>query len=221
MRISIIPLLLLFTLLLPSGGQEVASAAPQPADSHLYRRLHGPGHRHGHPDRWAGVERTYFCDLKSVPVTQVAMNETIGKVYQYQTNNNDTITTTQTHSVKACECYWGLNSTSYCPVDSNYCHISVARNTLYESDVSVACFRDTELKSFARSIFTYWCIVMAFLFIFLIWSGTGRVSVNHTCILFLLCCYYVVAVNYLIFLRSTTYMYFIKLAIHSTYSFTP
>ena len=213
--------LLLFPLLLlhSCGGQEVASAAPQPADSHvLNRRLHNMAvaHGHGKQNRGAIAKRTYFCNLEGVPIIQVAMNETIGKVYQYQTNNNDTTTTTQTHSVKACECYWGLNSTSYCPADSNYCHISVARNTKY---VSVACFRDTQLKSFARSIFTYWCIVMAFLFIFVIWSGTGRVSVNHTCIRFLLCCYYVLAVNYLILLIST--MCFIKLAIHSTYSFTP
>ena len=178
MRTSIFfSLLLLSTFSHPCVGREVASAAPPPADSHLGRRLHG-----------ADVHRTFFCDLEGVPIIQVVMNETIGKVHEYQINNNDTATAQQTYAVKACDCYYGLlNSTSYCPADSNYCHISVAYNTEYRQvtsrkelhDPTVACFRDTQLKSFARSIFNYWTIVTAFMIVFLIWSGTGRVSANH------------------------------------------
>ena len=178
MRTSIFfSLLLLSTFSHPCVGREVASAAPPPSDSHLGRRLHG-----------ADVHRTFFCDLEGVPIIQVVMNETIGKVHEYQINNNDTTTAQQTYAVKACDCYYGLlNSTSYCPADSNYCHISVAYNTEYRQvtsrkelhDPTVACFRDTQLKSFARSIFNYWTIVTSFMIVFLIWSGTGRVSANH------------------------------------------
>eukprot|EP00985_Skeletonema_marinoi_P013164 scaffold6495_cov155-Skeletonema_marinoi.AAC.10 len=143
-------LLLLFTLLLLhpccANGREVETAA----DSHLNRRLHG-----------AEVHRTFFCSLEDAPITQVAINETIGKVYQYQeSDRNTTSTPQQTYAVKACSCYSGLlNGTSYCPANSDYCHISVAYNTYYRQitsrmeghDPSVACFRDTHLKSFARS----------------------------------------------------------------------
>lgn len=162
-------------LLHPCCGQEVESAS-QPAYSHLNRRLHG-----------AGVHRVYFCDLEGAPVTQVGMNETIGKVYEYPTSYNDTTTAPpQTFDVKACACFRGLlNDTNYCPADSNYCHISVAYNTLYRQMTSrteghsptVECFRDTQLKIFARSVFNYWTILMVAMAVFLIWSGTGRVSV--------------------------------------------
>lgn len=168
-------LLLLFTLLLLhpccANGREVETAA----DSHLNRRLHG-----------AEVHRTFFCSLEDAPITQVAINETIGKVYQYQESDRNTTTPPpQTYAVKACSCYSGLlNGTSYCPADSDYCVISVAYNTYYRQitsrmeghDPSVACFRDTHLKSFARSVFNYWTILMSAMIIFLIWSGTGRVS---------------------------------------------
>jgi len=177
MRAAILSLLLL--LLHPRCGQGVESPAAPPANSHLHRRLHG-----------AEVHRTYFCDLEGAPITQVAMNETIGQVYQYQTNNyNDTTTAPpQTFAVKACACFRGiLNNTSYCPADSNYCHISVAYNTEYRQMTSrmeghsptVECFRDTQLKSFARSVFNYWTILMVAMVIFLIWSGTGRHIVRH------------------------------------------
>eukprot|EP00984_Skeletonema_dohrnii_P000062 scaffold19_cov95-Skeletonema_dohrnii-CCMP3373.AAC.3 len=129
-------LLLLFTLLLLHYGREVETAA----DSHLNRRLHG-----------AEVHRTFFCSLEDAPITQVALNETVGKVYQYQESDRNTTTPPpQTYAVKACSCYSGLlNGTSYCPADSDYCHISVAYNTHYRQitsrmeghDPSVACFR--------------------------------------------------------------------------------
>jgi len=170
-------LLLLFTLLLLhpccAYGLEVETAA----DSHLNRRLHG-----------AEVHRTFFCSLEDAPITQVAINETIGKVYQYQESDRNPTTPPPTYAVKACSCYSGLlNGTSYCPADSDYCVISVAYNTYYRQitsrmeghDPSVACFRDTHLKSFARSVFNYWTILMSAMIIFLIWSGTGRHVIRH------------------------------------------
>ena len=173
-----IPLLLL--LLHQCCGREVESAA-QPAYSHLNRRLHG-----------TEVHRVYFCSLEGAPITQVMMNETIGKVYEYPTNNNDTSTAPpQTFDVKACACFRGLlNNTSYCPADSNYCHISVAYNNRQMTsrkeghNTTVECFRDTQLKIFARSVFNYWAILMVAMTTFLIWSGTGRVSFYiYNCVL--------------------------------------
>lgn len=168
-----IPLLLL--LLHPCCGQGVESAA-SPTYSHLKRGLHG-----------AEVHRVYYCDLQGAPITQVVMNETIGMVYQYPNLYNETTTAPpQIFDAKACACFRGLlNNTPYCPADSNYCHISVAYNTLYRQMTSrteghnptVECFRDTQLKIFARSVFNYWTILMVAMAIFLIWSGTGRVSV--------------------------------------------
>jgi len=167
-------LLLLFLLpplllLRPSSGQE---------DSQLIRRrLHG-----------AGVHREFYCSLQNTPVTQVAINETIGKVYEVnETDTTNTPPQQTTYAAKACACYGGfLNSTSYCPADSTYCSISVAYNYQYSyiasriegHDPSVTCFRDTQLKGFARYVWKYCTIILAALIVVLIFTDTGRVSVH-------------------------------------------
>jgi len=167
-------LLLLFLLpplllLQPSSGQD---------DSHLIRRrLHG-----------AGVHREFYCSLQNTPITQVAINETIGKVYEVnETDTTNTPPQQPTYAAKACACYGGfLNSTSYCPADSTYCSISVAYNYQYSyiasriegHDPSVTCFRDTQLKGFARYVWKYCTIILAALIVVLIFTDTGRVSVH-------------------------------------------
>jgi len=168
-------LLLLFLLpplllLQPSSGQE---------DSHLIRRrLHG-----------AGVHREFYCSLQNTPITQVAINETIGKVYEVkETDTTNTPPQQTTYAAKACACYGGfLNSTSYCPADSTYCSISVAYNYQYSyiasriegHDPSVTCFRDTQLKGFARYVWKYCTIILAALIVVLVFTDTGRNVTRH------------------------------------------
>jgi hypothetical protein len=150
---------------------------------HQIRRLHE-----------AGVHREFYCSLQNAPITHVAMNETIGKVYKVNdtTITTDDISTTnnphqKTYAVKPCACYRGLlNNTSYCPAESTYCSISVAYNYHYsyitsrieDHDPTVECFRDTQLKGFARYVFKYCTIIMSALIVVLIFTDTGRVSVH-------------------------------------------
>lgn len=175
---SLLPLLLILPLLLyPCNGREakIESAPlfkdPQP----LRRRLHGKG-----------VHREFYCSIQYTPITQVAMNETVGKVYEV----NETDTTTTTYAAKLCDCYSGLlNSTiSYCPADSVYCSVSVAydyQHSYYASlkeghDPIVTCFRDTQLKAFARYVWKYSTIILAALTVVLIFTDTGHVSVENS-----------------------------------------
>ena len=181
---SLLRLLILSLLLLhPCHGREVvikqstaaATAATAAPEGYSHRRLHG-----------SGVHREFYCSLQGAPIKQVAMNETTGKVYEVNdTTIDDTTTQETTYAVKPCACYRGLlNNTSYCPADSTYCQISVAYNYHYsyitsrteDHDPAVACFRDTQLKGFARYVFKYCTIIMAALFIVLCFTDTGRVS---------------------------------------------
>ena len=152
----------------------VSSADSRSRGQHSIRRLHGDG-----------VHKKFYCSLEDVPITQVAMNETTGEVFDYDINDNNNTTPLKTYAVKPCDCFFGLlDKTAYCPVDSNYCFISIAYNTRFrkmtseieDHDPSVECYRDTQLKTFARSVFNYWTVIMTGTTVFLIWSGTGRVS---------------------------------------------
>ncbi|KAL7431326.1 hypothetical protein ACHAXM_002629 [Skeletonema potamos] len=171
------PLLLL--LLHPCGGREVvvikqinetARSSSGSSQHHNIRRLHE-----------TGVHREYYCSLKHAPITRVAMNDTIGKVYEV--NDTDNTNPKQIYTVKPCDCFLGLvNSTSFCPAESTYCSISVAYNYHYsymtspneDHDPTVECFRDTELKGFARYVFKYCTIIIVALIIVLIFTDTGR-----------------------------------------------
>jgi hypothetical protein len=76
------------------------------------------------------------------------------------------------------------STTDYCPMDSAYCSISVAYDYHYshytarieEHETTVTCYRDTQLKSFARYVFKYSTIIMSALIIVLIFTDTGHVS---------------------------------------------
>lgn len=77
------------------------------------------------------------------------------------------------------------STTDYCPMDSAYCSISVAYDYHYshytarieDHETTVTCYRDTQLKSFARYVFKYSTIIMSALIIVLIFTDTGHVSV--------------------------------------------
>ena len=114
-------LLLLFVTLLrmhhPCNGLELDAPVNDPPL--IQRRLHG-----------GGVHREFFCSLDHIEITQIAKNETVAKFYDVNgTTNNATTPTTShqnTYAAKACACYSGfLNSTYYCPADSNYCSILI------------------------------------------------------------------------------------------------
>lgn len=76
------------------------------------------------------------------------------------------------------------STTDYCPMDSAYCSISVAYDYHYshytarieDHETTVRCYRDTQLKSFARYVFKYSTIIMSALIIVLIFTDTGHVS---------------------------------------------
>lgn len=180
-------LLLLFLLSLlrmhhPCNGLE-AIIEPAPAVENSpqirSRRLHG-----------GGVHREFFCSIQHTQITQLAMNETVGKFYDINgtTDNTTTVDPPQiTYAAKACGCYSGiLNSTYYCPADSNYCSISLAYDYQYsyissrieDHDPTVTCFRDTQLKGFARYIWKYCTIILAALMVVLVFTDTGRVSAH-------------------------------------------
>jgi hypothetical protein len=85
------------------------------------------------------------------------------------------------------------STTDYCPMDSAYCSISVAYDYHYshytarieDHETTVTCYRDTQLKSFARYVFKYSTIIMSALIIVLIFTDTGHVSVMDVFIEFL------------------------------------
>ena len=80
--------------------------------------------------------------------------------------------------------YYFIYTTDYCPMDSAYCSISVAYDYHYSHytarienhETTVRCYRDTQLKSFARYVFKYSTIIMSALIIVLIFTDTGHVS---------------------------------------------
>lgn len=171
----ILPLLLMY----PCNGREevIIESAPLFKDPSqpLRRRLHGKG-----------LHREFYCSIQYTPITQVAINTSSGKVYEV--NETHTTTTTTTYAAKLCDCYSGLlNSTiSYCPADSSYCSVSVAYDhprsyvsSLKEGhDPIVTCFRDTQLKVFAKYVWKYVTIILAALTVVLIFTDTGHVSVK-------------------------------------------
>lgn len=85
------------------------------------------------------------------------------------------------------------STTDYCPMDSAYCSISVAYDYHYshytarieDHETTVRCYRDTQLKSFARYVFKYSTIIMSALIIVLIFTDTGHVSVMDGFLMFL------------------------------------
>ncbi len=186
---SLLLLILPLLLMCPCNGLEakIESAPlfkdPQP----LRRRLHGEG-----------PHREFYCSIQYTPITQVAMNETLGKVYEV----NETDTSTTTYAAKLCDCYSGqLNSTiSYCPADSVYCSVSVAYDyqrsylgSLKEGhEPTVTCFRDTQLKAFSRYVWKYCTIIFAALAVVFIFTDTGHVSVEQYkfCTALLICFFY-------------------------------
>ena len=176
-------LLLLFVTLLrmhhPCNGLEQLDA-PKDDSPLIRRRLHG-----------GGVHREFFCSLDHIEITQIAKNETVAKLHDVNGTTNATTTTNSpqnTYAAKACACYSGfLNSTYYCPADSNYCSILVAYDYQYtyiasridEHAPTVKCFRDTQLKGFARYVWKYCTIILAALFLVLMCTDTGRVSMKY------------------------------------------
>eukprot|EP00986_Skeletonema_menzelii_P000398 scaffold111_cov142-Skeletonema_menzelii.AAC.21 len=178
-RSLLLLLLKLLLLLHPCNGLEavIESAPPAVENSPQIRRLHG-----------GGVHREFFCSIQYTEVTHLAMNETAGKFYDINgTADNITNPPQITYAAKACACYGGiLNSTYYCPADSNYCSISLAYD--YHSsyiasridghDPTVTCFRDTQLKGFARYVWKYCTIISAALVVVLVFTDTGRVSAH-------------------------------------------
>ena len=179
-RSLLLLLLKLLLLLHPCNGLEaVIESAPPAVESspQIQRRLHG-----------GGVHREFFCSIQYTEVTHLAMNETVGKFYDINGTADNTANPPQiTYAAKACACYGGiLNSTYYCPADSNYCSISLAYD--YHSsyiasridghDPTVTCFRDTQLKGFARYVWKYCTIILAALVVVLVFTDTGRVSAH-------------------------------------------
>ena len=144
------------------------------------RRLHG-----------GGVHREFFCSLDHIEITQIAKNDTVAKFYDVNGTATNATTPTNspqnTYAAKACACYSGfLNSTYYCPADSTYCSILVAYDYQYtyiasridEHPPTVKCFRDTQLKGFARYVWKYCTIILAALVLVLLCTDTGRVSIE-------------------------------------------
>ena len=161
--------LLLLLLMHLSHGQE------DTASQHDIRHLHS-----------SGLHRQYYCGLQHAPLMKVAKNETSGTLYKI--DENTTTATDQVYAVKQCACYsWLINETNYCPMDSAYCSISVAYDYHYshytarieDHETTVTCYRDTQLKSFARYVFKYSTIIMSALIIVLIFTDTGHVSLMN------------------------------------------